>query len=154
MQYFNNTYISRMENQRHESLTGKMHVTRKTLLNIFLSLGKLRRLKYLKIDTIHETQNVFQTNTKKEFIRFVTLIFNYFMLTQNVQMPNVKRKMLKKSLLLLYLAPVEYTTSLSSNIREVTISLLPLILTRKCPLHKHCLAPPGWRKRISLQIKF
>ena len=48
-----------MQNQLYESLTGKMHVTRKTLLNIFLSLGKLRRLKYLKIDTSHETQDVF-----------------------------------------------------------------------------------------------
>ena len=48
-----------MENQLHESDKGKMHVRRKALFNTFLSLGKLRRLKYLKIDTSHEIQDVF-----------------------------------------------------------------------------------------------
>ena len=48
-----------MENQLHESDKGKMHVRRKALFNIFLSLGKLRRLRYLKIDTSHEIQDVF-----------------------------------------------------------------------------------------------
>ena len=48
-----------MENQLHESVRGKMHVRRKALFSIFLSLGKLRRLKYLKIDTSHEIQDVF-----------------------------------------------------------------------------------------------
>ena len=52
-------YIFSMENQLHESVKGRMHVRRKTLFNIFLSLGKLRRLKYLKIDTSHEIQDVF-----------------------------------------------------------------------------------------------
>ena len=48
-----------MENQLHESVRGKMHVRRKALFSIFLSLGKLRRLNYLKIDTSHEIQDVF-----------------------------------------------------------------------------------------------